>query len=106
MPSNVRLNVIYPRRYATKEGEKVHWMKVGVAWMGEKSIDVKLWLVPPANSEGEIRLQLREPLPEDEGQQPRRGEQPRPHRPAQYGGAASQQQADWAQPDPGDDIPF
>lgn len=58
---NVKLNALYPRRYVSNGQENVHWLQVGVAWMTDKGIDVKLWVNPPADAEGNIRIILREP---------------------------------------------
>lgn len=45
--------------------ENVHWLQVGVAFETDKGIDVKLWVTPPPDNEGNLRVFLREPTEED-----------------------------------------
>ena len=40
--SNLKLNILHPRRYVTNGTEQIHWMTVGIAWMTDKGIDAKL----------------------------------------------------------------
>jgi len=75
---NLKLNILYPRRYLTNGSEQIHWMTVGVAWMTDKGIDAKLWVTPPADSEGNIRLVFREPSPEEQQRRQQRPPQPQP----------------------------
>lgn len=100
-----QLNVLYPRKYTHNGEEKTHWLKVGVAWVGEKGIDVKLWSIPvSADEDGNLRLMLRPPLPE-EGRQQQQGQQRgQQQRPPQYGGAAAAQRPAYVED--GDDVPF
>ncbi len=104
MANAKRYDVIYPRNYEKKDGQKgVDWHRVGVAFEGEKQFTVTLYCLPVGGTEvpGEVRLLLKPS--EGPGAYPRQGgpqvEQRRPQRqgPPVEG---------WPPQDPSDDIPF
>jgi hypothetical protein len=65
MNNATKLKVLYARKYQTREGEKTQWMEVGTAFQSERGTDILLYVVPPPNERGEIRIMTR---PYDEQQ--------------------------------------
>lgn len=109
---NVKLNALYPRRYVSNGQESVHWLQVGVGWMTDKGIDLKLWVNPPADNEGNIRIILREPTREEadrEAAYQQRREAGRPQQRQQRSGPQveyrNQRGGQEAPPPQGDDEP-
>ncbi len=55
-------DVVYPRHYFKGSEERVHFMNVGTAFIGPDGTgDVILYVVPPADEKGEIRIMLTQP---------------------------------------------
>lgn len=103
-------DVIYGRRYwaGGKGGQEgMDWMRVGRAFETQGGVDVLLYVMPPADDKGEIRILVREPRERDE----RGARGPQQRAPQQYRArpreAPSEDPHPADQGEPGsDDLPF